>query len=60
MLVWNHIILIFWIDGLILGGNVDLIIWELVSAEIIKEICISRTVEVDVGAVRVFRLEMCE
>jgi len=58
MLIRNHIILIFRIDGLILGSYIDLVVGKFVFTEILEEICISRTCEVYVGKIRVFRLEM--
>jgi hypothetical protein len=56
MLVWHYIVLIFRIQWLVVRRDVDLIIRELVFAEVFKKVCVSRPVEVHVSVVRVFGL----
>jgi hypothetical protein len=56
MLIGYYIILVFWIYGLVMRRNVYFVVWELVFAEIFKEICIPRAVKMDVGVVGVFGL----
>lgn len=56
MLVWHYIVLVFGIQWLVVRWNVDLVVRELVFAEVFKEVGVSRPVEVHVSAVRVFRL----
>ena len=58
MLIRDYVVLIFGVDGLVMRWNVDLVIWELVLAEIFEQVCVSRAIEVDIGMVRVFRLEL--
>jgi hypothetical protein len=56
MLIWHNIILVFWIKRLIMGRDVDLVVWKLVFAEVFEEVSISGSVEVHVGVVGVFGL----
>lgn len=56
VLVGNHIILVFGIDGLVVRGNVDIVIGELVATKVLKQVGDAAGGEVDVGADRVFRL----
>jgi hypothetical protein len=58
MLIRNYIILVFWIDRLVVRRNVDLVIWELVFAEIFEEVGVKQVVEVYVSVVGVFGLGM--
>jgi hypothetical protein len=46
---YHYIILVLRIDRLIVRRYVNLIVWQLVFAEVFKEICVSWAVEVDVG-----------
>jgi len=54
MLVWHYIVLIFRIQRLVVRWYVDLVVWEFVLAEVFKEVCVSRPVEVHVSMVGVF------
>lgn len=56
MLVRDYIVLVLGVNGLVVRRHIDLIIGELVPAEVLKEIGISRAVEVDVGVVGIFGL----
>jgi hypothetical protein len=56
MLIGYYIVLIFRIQRLVMRRDVDLVIWQLVFAEVFKEVCVSRPIEVHVSMVRVFRL----
>lgn len=56
MLVWHYIVLVFGVDGLIVGWDVDFVVWELVFAEVFEEVGVAGTVEVDVGVGGVFGL----
>jgi hypothetical protein len=56
MLVWNYIILVFWVERLVVRWYIDFIVWELVLTELLEEICVSRSIEVDVIVIGVFRL----
>lgn len=57
MLIGHYIVLIFRVDGLIVRRNVDLIIGELVFAEVFEEVRVPRSVEVNVGIGGVFGLD---
>jgi hypothetical protein len=57
MLIGHYIVLIFRIDGLVVRRNVDLIIGELVFAEVFEEVRVPGSVEVNVGIGRVFGLD---
>jgi hypothetical protein len=46
---YHYIILVFGIDRLIVRRYVNLIVGQLVFTEVFKEICVSWTVEMDVG-----------
>jgi hypothetical protein len=46
---YHYIILILRIDRLIVRRYVNLIVGQLVFAEVFKEICVSWTVEVNIG-----------
>ena len=48
MLVGHYIIFVFWIDGLVVRRHVDLVVGKLVFAEVLEEVGVSGTVEVDV------------
>jgi hypothetical protein len=41
MLVRHYIVLIFWINGLVMGRHVDFVVRELVFAEIFEEVRVS-------------------
>jgi hypothetical protein len=56
MLVRHYIVFIFWIDRLVVRRDVDLVVWELVFAEVFEEVRVTGPVEVDVGVGGVFRL----
>jgi hypothetical protein len=49
MLVRNNVVLILRIDRLVLRRDVDLVIWETVTAEVLEEICIASAVHVHLG-----------
>lgn len=51
MLIWHYVVFIFWIDRLVMGWHINLVIWQLVFAEVFQEICIARTVEVNIGII---------
>lgn len=55
-MVWNYIILVLGVDGLVVRRDVDLIVGEFVLAEVLEEVCVSRPVEVNVCVIGVFRL----
>jgi hypothetical protein len=48
-LIRNYIIFIFWVDGLVMRRNVDLIVGQLVFTEVLEEVGVSCAIEVDVG-----------
>ncbi len=56
MLIWYHVVLIFGIQGLIVRRDVDIVIWELVFAEVFEEVGVSGAVEVDICVAGVFGL----
>jgi hypothetical protein len=56
MLIWHYIVLIFRVEGLIVGWNVNFVVWKLIFAEVFEEICVSWAVEVYVGMVGIFGL----
>jgi hypothetical protein len=58
VLVGDNIVFIFWIQRLVLGRHKDLVIWQLVLAEILEEVSIPRAVEVYIRVVGVFRLQI--
>ncbi|KAE8450903.1 hypothetical protein EG329_005343 [Mollisiaceae sp. DMI_Dod_QoI] len=47
MLIWHYIVFVFWVDGLVVRRDVDLVIRQLVFAEVFKEVGVSGAVEVD-------------
>lgn len=49
MLIGNNIILIFWIQWLIVGRDIDVVVGELVAAEVLEEVGVAGGREVDVG-----------
>lgn len=51
MLIWHYVVLVFWVGGLVVGWDVDLVVRQLVFAEVFKEICIARAVEVHIGVI---------
>jgi hypothetical protein len=51
MLVWHHVIFVFRVDGLVVRRDIDLVVRQLIFAEIFEKICISSTVEVYVGVI---------
>jgi hypothetical protein len=56
VLIRHHIVFIFRIQWLVMGRNVNLIVGELVFAEILKEVSGPGGVEVDVRVRGVFGL----
>lgn len=56
MLIWHYVILIFGIQWLIMRRDIDLVIRQLVFAEVLEEISVPRPVEVHVIMVRVLGL----
>ena len=56
VLVGYNIVFIFRVQRLVLGRHKNLVIWQLVLAEVLKEVCIPRTVEVYIRVVGVFGL----
>jgi hypothetical protein len=46
---YNDVILVLRVNWLIMRRYVNLIVWQLVFAEVFKEICVSWAVEVNVG-----------
>lgn len=58
MLVGDNIVFIFWVQRLVLSRHKDLVIWQLVLAEILEEVGIPRAVEVYIRVVGVFRLQI--
>lgn len=51
MLIGHYIVLILWVDGLVLWWHVDLVVWQLVFAEILEKVCIARGVKVHVSVI---------
>jgi hypothetical protein len=51
MLIWDNIILVFGVQWLVLRRDVNLVVWQLVSAEVFEEVGISGAIEVDVCVV---------
>jgi len=47
MLIWNDIVFVLRVDGLVNGRNVDLVIRELVLAEVLEEVCVAGAVHVN-------------
>lgn len=35
MLVWYHVVLVFWVDGLVVRGDVDLFEWERSASKVL-------------------------
>ena len=56
MLVGDHVVLILGVDGLVVGGNVDVVVGELVATEVFEQVGDAAGREVDVGADRIFGL----
>jgi hypothetical protein len=56
MLVRHYVVLIFGIQWLIVRRDVDLVIGQLVFAEVLEEISVPRPVEMHVSVVRVLGL----
>jgi uncharacterized protein YlxW (UPF0749 family) len=56
VLIRNDIVLIFGVDRPVLRRDVNLIIGELVLAEVIEEICVAGAMHVHIGEARVFVL----
>lgn len=49
MLVGDHVVLIFGIDGLVLRSNVDVVVGKLVATEVLEDVRVAAGAEVDVG-----------
>jgi len=49
VLVGDHVVLIFRVNGLVLRGNVDVVVGKLVAAEVLEDVRIAAGAEVDVG-----------
>jgi hypothetical protein len=47
MLIRHDIVFVFRVNGLVDGRNVDLVIGELVLAEILEEVCVAGAVHVN-------------
>jgi hypothetical protein len=47
MLIRHDIVFVFRVDGLVNRWNVDLVIGELVLAEVLEEVCVAGAVHVD-------------
>ena len=58
MLVRDYIIFILGVDRLVVGRNVDLIIWKFVFAKVLEKVRISGAIEMDIGMVGVFGLHL--
>jgi hypothetical protein len=56
MLVRDYVVFVFGVERLVVRWDIDLVIWELVLAEVFEEVCVPETVEVHVGVVGVFGL----
>lgn len=56
MLVRHHVVLIFRVDGLEVGRDVDVVFGEAVLAEVFEEASVPRSVEVDICVGGVFIL----
>lgn len=56
MLIWDYIIFILRVDRLVVGRNINLIIWKFVFAKVLEKIRISRAIEMNIGMVAVLRL----
>jgi hypothetical protein len=56
MLIRHYIVLVFRIERLVVRRDVDLVIWQLVFAEVLEEVCVPGSVEVHVSVVGVFGL----
>jgi hypothetical protein len=50
MLIRDHIVFILGIDRLMVRRNVDIVVGELVAAEVIEEVCKATGGEVDVSS----------
>lgn len=46
MLVWDYIVFVFGIDGLVVRRHVDLVVGQLVFAEVFEKVRVSGAVEV--------------
>lgn len=56
MLVGHDIVLVFWVDGLVLGRDKDLVVGQPVFADVFKEVGVARVVHVHRGVAAVFVL----
>jgi hypothetical protein len=56
VLIRDYIVFVFRVDRLVMGRDVDFIVWKFVFAKVLEQVCISRAIEMDVGVVGVFRL----
>ena len=56
VLVWNDVILVFWVERLILLWDKDIIWCDFLLAEVVEEVGVALLVEVHVCVLHVFRL----
>ncbi len=42
MLIWNYVVLVFWIDGLVLRMDVDLLCRELDASKVLEQVGVMR------------------
>ncbi len=56
MLIGDYIVLVLGIEGLVVGRDVDLVVGELVAAEVFEEVGVEGAGEVDVGVGGIFGL----
>lgn len=56
MLVRHNIVLVLGVDRLMVRGHVNVVRGQLVPAKLLQEICVARTMEVDLGVVGILVL----
>jgi hypothetical protein len=56
VLIRYHVILVFWVDGPVLRRDVNLVVGELVLAEVLEEIRVAGAMHVHIVEARVFGL----
>jgi hypothetical protein len=54
VLIRNYIVFIFWVDRLVVRRHVNVVVGQLVLAEVFEEISVPGPVEVDVGVGGIF------
>lgn len=56
MLIRDNVILVFWVDGPVLRRDVNLVVGELVLAEVLEDVRVAGAMHVHIVEARVFVL----